>query len=83
MKYCARIGYLSLRIAIPKKTRIWETMNLSGRLTEWDIFRPVHIFACGYSQKGAEDIVAALHNFADIEPDPVRENAYLSSTFRE
>ena len=31
MKYCARIGYLSLRIAIPKKTRIWETMNLSGR----------------------------------------------------
>jgi hypothetical protein len=35
MKYCARIGYLSLRIAIPKKTRIWVTMNLSGRLTAY------------------------------------------------
>ncbi len=33
MKYCARTGCLSLRIATPKKTRIWETMNLSGRLT--------------------------------------------------
>jgi hypothetical protein len=43
----------------------------------------INIFACSYSQKGAEDIVATLHNFADIEPDPVRENAYLSSTFRE